>query len=306
MSLRIKMSFFIALLLQCSVVIDAFRTVDMSEGGEARSSSSDGLSSRMTVRETETPLVSIHFPMEPAELQKMLGERLVPDVYDGKAFIQVSMFYISTLEMHTLVGFVPSLMMSWCMRISAYVKAKDSREKGYVILSADFQSSFFGKIMTSGCKRSQLGTMCGTVAVNQTQMSYGTLFSVKQDGNEILHLAAQLGNVSNTPFFNWANERYVRFQLSADKKTLKRGTQPSNTKIWEGNYQVTLAKGAIDPIWSKVFQTKFAGYGWGYLDDPVPEPCSQGWCFFSSKAAFVDNQATVLAANDTGDRKSVV
>ena len=89
MSLRIKMSFFIALLLQCSVVIDAFRTVDMSEGGEARSSSSDGLSSRMTVRETETPLVSIHFPMEPAELQKMLGERLVPDVYDGKAFIQV-------------------------------------------------------------------------------------------------------------------------------------------------------------------------------------------------------------------------
>lgn len=254
----------------------------------------------MTVRETETPLVSIHFSMKPAEMQKMLGDRLVPDVYDGKAFIQVSMFYITTLEMSTFLGFVPSLMSSWCMRISAYVKMKDSGEKGYVILSADFESSFFGKIMTSGCKSSQLGTMCGTVALNRTKMSYGQLFSVKQDGNEILHLAAQLGNVSNTPFFNWANERYVRFQLSADKKTLKRGTQPENTKIWEGNYQVKLAAGAVDPIWSKVFQTKFAGYGWGYLDDPVPEPCGQGWCFFSSKAAFVDNEATVLAVNDTG------
>jgi len=300
MSVRIKPSFVIALLLQCLVVIDGVRTVDMSEGNVARSSSSHALSSRMTVRETETPLVSIHFSMKPAEMQKMLGDRLVPDVYDGKAFIQVSMFYITTLEMSTFLGFVPSLMSSWCMRISAYVKMKDSGEKGYVILSADFESSISGKIMTSGCKSSQLGTMCGTVAVNRTKTSYGQSFSVKQDGNEILRLAAQLGNVSNTPFFNWANERYVRFQLRADKKTLKRGTQPKDTKIWEGNYQVKLAPGAIDPIRSRVFQTKFAGTGWEYIDDPVPEPCGQGWCFFSSKAAFVDNEATVLAVNDTG------
>jgi len=300
MSVRIKPSFVIALLLQHLVVIDGVRTVDMSEGSVARSSSSDALSSRVTVRETETPLVSIHFSIKPSEMQKMLGDRLVPDVYDGKAFIQVSMFYITTLEMQSFLGFVPSLMSSWCMRISAYVKMKDSGEKGYVILSADFESSISGKIMTSGCKSSQLGTLCGTIAVNRTKMSYGQSFTVKQDGNEILHLAAQLGNVSNTPFFNWANERYVRFQLSADKKTLKRGTQPKETKIWEGNYQVKLAAGAVDPIWSKVFETKFAGYGWAYLDDPVPEPCGQGWCFFSSKAAFVDNEATVLAVNDTG------
>ena len=151
MSVRIKLSFAIALLLQCLVVIDGVRTVDMSEGNVARSSSSHALSSRMTVRETETPLVSIHFSMKPAEMQKMLGDRLVPDVYDGKAFIQVSMFYITTLEMSTFLGFVPSLMSSWCMRISAYVKMKDSGEQGYVILSADFESSFFGKIMTSAC-----------------------------------------------------------------------------------------------------------------------------------------------------------
>ena len=151
MSLRIKPSFVIALLLQHLVVIDGVRTVDMSEGSVARSSSSDALSSRVTVRETETPLVSIHFSIKPSEMQKMLGDRLVPDVYDGKAFIQVSMFYITTLEMQSFLGFVPSLMSSWCMRISAYVKMKDSGEKGYVILSADFESSISGKIMTSAC-----------------------------------------------------------------------------------------------------------------------------------------------------------
>ena len=87
-------------------------------------------------------MVSIHFEMDPEEMQKMLGDRLEPDLYDGKAFIQVSVFYISSLWMKLpVVSFTPSMMSSWCMRISAYVKMKETEEKGYVILSADFEDS---------------------------------------------------------------------------------------------------------------------------------------------------------------------
>jgi len=295
MLMGMKQSFLVTLLLQCLVIIEGVRTVvDTSEGAAARSAAADALSSSLTVREQETPLVSIHFEMDPEEMQKMLGDRLEPDLYDGKAFIQVSVFYISSLWMKLpVVSFTPSMMSSWCMRISAYVKMKETEEKGYVILSADFEDSISGGIMTNGCKKSQLGTMCGTVAVNavnQTVESDSKLFSVSENGTEILHLAATLEPLSNKPFWNWANERYARFRLSEDKKTLERGTQPPKHKTFSGNFEVQPAD-TIDPMWFKVFQTKFAGYGWGYLDDPKPDPCGQGRCFYSKEAVFVDEDA---------------
>ena len=279
----------ITLLLQC-LVVQGVRTVDTLEGGVARNilANSEALSSGMTVRETETPLVSVHFPMDPEDMQKMLGDRLEPDVYEGKAYIQVSQFYISKLEMF---GVLPSLMSAWCMRISAYVKMKDSGEKGYVILSADFDSSFSGSIMTNGCKKSQLGTACGTIAANQTQEGDGQVFTVVQDKTLLLRLSAQQVPVSNEAFFNWANQRYVRFQLSEDKKELRRGTQPTEEKTWEGNYELK-SFGAM-PFISEVFQTKYAGYGWGYLD-ATSDPCQKGLCFFSKKAVFLDNNAETV------------
>ncbi|CAE7577075.1 PARP10 [Symbiodinium sp. CCMP2592] len=246
----------------------------------------------MTVRETETPLISVHFPMEPEDMQKVLGERLEPDVYDGKAYIQVSQFYISKLEMF---GVVPSLMSSWCMRISAYVKLKNSQppgEKGYVILSADFDSSISGTIMTSGCKKSQLGTMCGTIAANQTEERDGKVFTVVQDKTLLLRLAAKQVPISNTAFLEWANQRYVRYQLSEDKKELRRGLQPENEKTFEGSYE--LEPFGIKPFISAVFQTKYAGYGWGYLDN-ITDPCERGRCVFYEKAVFLDENAETLS-----------
>ncbi|CAE7357959.1 unnamed protein product [Symbiodinium natans] len=274
------------MLLHCVKLIHGVRKADIFEGEVAQSSTAnaDAHSSRITVRETETPLISIHQPMDPEDMQKMLGDHLVPDVYDGKAFIQVSVFDLSKLE---IAGFLPSFMSSWCLRVSAYVKMKDSGEKGYMILSADFEDTISGMFMTRGCKSSQLGTLCGTIAVKHTDEGDSKMFTVSEGGEPILHFAAQLGGVSNTAFFNWANERYVRFRLSDDKKTLLRGEQEDKT--WDGNHQVQ-----TDAFHSAIFNTKFAKYQWGYLDE-VTDACRKGYCFFSEKAGFVDHEAKPVA-----------
>jgi len=56
------------------------------------------------------------------------------------------------------------------------------------------------------------------------------VFTVMQDKTLLLRLAAQQVPVSNTAFLKWANERYVRFQLSEDKKELRRGLQPEKER----------------------------------------------------------------------------
>ena len=47
------------------------------------------------------------------------------------------------------------------------------------------------------------------------------------------------------------------------------------------------------PFISEVFQTKYAGYGWGKLD-ATSDPCQKGLCFFSKKAVFLDNNAETV------------
>jgi len=47
------------------------------------------------------------------------------------------------------------------------------------------------------------------------------------------------------------------------------------------------------PFISRVFQTKYAGYGWGYLDD-ITDPCEKGLCFFFDKAVFLDKDAKTM------------
>eukprot|EP00164_Ancoracysta_twista_P030006 GFYU01061024.1.p1 GENE.GFYU01061024.1~~GFYU01061024.1.p1 ORF type:complete len:185 (+),score=55.11 GFYU01061024.1:268-822(+) len=157
----------------------------------------------VTVRETETPLLSIHRPIDPDRMQSMLGDKLVPDVYDGQAYIQVSVFDITHLETQIpIIGFVGTGTTSWCLRVSAYVKNKVTGEKGYVILSADFDHSIGGHIMTTGCKHSQLGTDCGTVKVQHQSSDHSEHYiTVDNDARPLLRLGVTLREITQKDFY---------------------------------------------------------------------------------------------------------
>jgi len=62
-------------------------------------------------------------------------------------------------------------------------------------------------------------------------------------------------------------------------------------KTFEGSYE--LKPFGAKPFISRVFQTKYAGYGWGYLDD-ITDPCEKGLCFFFDKAVFLDKDAKTM------------
>jgi len=244
-----------------------------------------------TVRETEQPSLSINYPVDPAKLQEKIGKRLEPDVYDGKAFIQVSAFYKSRVEMKApLIGFAPTGMSSWGLRMSTYVK-KDG-EKGFVVLSVDAESS----LMSTGCSWTQTekGTKCGTVQVTEHSFRNYPIHigdmgprvvnvTVVEDKAEILSLRAQLSDtISSEAFQEWANNRTARFRVfGEDLGTLERGVQ--NERLFEGKHQVEM----VSDFSSAIFKTKsFFGESWSDLDHT--DPCRKGYCFLYEKFQFVD------------------
>ncbi|CAE7225338.1 unnamed protein product [Symbiodinium sp. CCMP2456] len=240
----------------------------------------------VTVRETEQPSLSINYPVDPARLQEKIGKRLEPDVYDGKAFVQVSVFFKSRVEMKApVVGFVPTGMSSWGLRMSTYVK-KDG-EKGFVVLSVDVESS----LMSTGCSWTQTekGTKCGSAKVTehsflpQNEDPKMANITVVEGTAELLSLRAELSDtVSNEPFQEWANNRTARFRVFGENlENLERGVQ--NERLFEGKHQVKM-----DSYFSSaIFRTKsYFGESWSDLDHT--DPCREGYCFLYSKFQFVD------------------
>lgn len=274
----------LGLALLCCVVQGMRKgDVQFQEGGTVEAGA--------TVRETEQPSLSINYPVDPTKLQEKIGKHLEPDVYDGKAFVQVSVFYKSRVEMDApLVGFVPTGMSSWGLRMSAYVK-KDG-EKGFVVLAVDVEST----LMSKGCSWTQAekGTKCGVIKVTEHAFHPENLndpaagpsivnLTVVEDKAELLSIRAQLSDtVSNEAFQEWANNRTARFRVfGEDLENLERGVQ--NERLFEGKHQVEM----VSDFSSAIFQTKsYFGDSWSDLDHT--DPCRKGYCFLYSKFQFVD------------------
>ncbi|CAJ1364027.1 unnamed protein product [Effrenium voratum] len=137
----------------------------------------------LPIEETDTNLIYCNFPVEPEVLANYLnGDKLMPDLYEGKAWVSLMVFNLESLKLQSPLGKIPMGGGGEMVKLSTYVRTKDSASKaGYLMLDLDFPQGARGWMQRAGCSFTQKGLHCGEVEV-QVSANLTSVFASSSDG----------------------------------------------------------------------------------------------------------------------------
>eukprot|EP00760_Papus_ankaliazontas_P004358 PhM_4_TR11829/c0_g1_i1/m.7948 len=145
-----------------------------------------------TIRETDSNIFSYNIRVNATLLQSVLPPQLKPDMYDGSAWLTYNTFRIERIEVPTPIFGGWSTMMAiptWVTKTYIPVYHTSAADRGYLLLTMDFEPSFTGIIQQLGCSGTQKGVQCNKAEnfVVDTPTSPPSFLSTKMEGNNMFY-----------------------------------------------------------------------------------------------------------------------
>jgi len=123
------------------------------------------------VRERHDDAMYINVPISASEASALLREPLVPDVYNGTAWVTILVDGLNHLEYYApIVGFVNTLTSGWMTKVNLLVRNSVTDAPGYLITSIDFERGITGSVRSTGAIVTQkIPSVVGTYNVARTK-----------------------------------------------------------------------------------------------------------------------------------------
>jgi len=245
------------------------------------------------IRETETPGYFIHIPISADKLKAYLVEPLVPDLFDGVAYVQVAFFHISKLESEFLGKFFTNPIDGDCARTSALVYDPIGKRHGYMILSADFpKDALRGIVATWGCSATNW-MICGSSALTVSDAKLASKIKDYDDWYYEGEPVISAKTVANQTFWRWAQvDRPFRWEQSRGKTyyqerpSTNKDKENANSKV----YPMTL-KSWKSTLFSRRFAPELQEADSVGVTNGL---CANQRCFKADTFTFVDGDSKVF------------
>lgn len=232
------------------------------------------------IRESDDNIFWVNVPVDKEDIQQFLTPDLLPSIYNDKAWISIMLFNIYSIKTN-VSGFWVEVPMTTGLtnKISVLVETKKG-EKGYLILSMDFDSGIIGTIKSIGCGKTEIGVICETCkslnndhSNTQWITKHGYMMTASYKVNE--------SEYENLEFAKFVSNRPFKFEKDSNSKTYFYQQAGKDSK---SNFDFKSIN--VTNVQSNILNRRF-----GLVSKYEENLCKNNVCFWSNHLVFEDDGA---------------
>jgi len=187
-------------------------------GLKNRKIANDGLAPEV-IRELHTDVLYLNVPIPESSLAQRIGHPLVPDVFNGSAWVSVVIDY-ATFELNIpMLGFVKVPMEGYQHKVNFLVKDTTNNVSGYLIARIEFEKGIFGFAKSIGAILTQgVPSTVNRYNVLKEKNESGSVYSWQGsigDNNKHIRINTTVESLEkeHTSFYQFVTDRPFKYAI---------------------------------------------------------------------------------------------